>query len=81
MSKPLEPNRFTAPVRVAMRILGLNRSLLLANHELEHRLEERGRTAKWRFRQKANFYRAPVTSYAPYESYPGIRPATRVNEG
>jgi CheY-like chemotaxis protein len=41
LSKPIERNRFIAKVRVAMRILGLNQSLLLANTDLERRVEER----------------------------------------
>jgi CheY-like chemotaxis protein len=41
MSKPFERDRFIARVRVAIRILGLNQSLHLANTDLERRVEER----------------------------------------
>ena len=41
ISKPFDRHRFIARVRAAMRILGLNRSLQLANIDLERRVEER----------------------------------------
>ena len=41
MSKPFDRPPFIARVRVAMRILDLNRSLHLANIDLERRVEER----------------------------------------
>lgn len=41
LSKPFARERFIARVRVAMRILDLNQSLLLANTNLERRVEER----------------------------------------
>lgn len=62
ISKPLERHRFIARVRVAMRILGLNRSLVLANNELERRVEER--TAEL---QKALQAKSELLSRASHE--------------
>jgi CheY-like chemotaxis protein len=55
MSKPFERTRFIARVRVAMRILGLNQSLHLANTDLEHRVEERTSELQRALQAKSEF--------------------------
>jgi CheY-like chemotaxis protein len=62
ISKPFERDRFMARVRVAMRILGLNQSLHLANTDLERRAEER--TAEL---QKALHAKSEFLSRASHE--------------
>ena len=55
MSKPFERDRFIARVRVAMRILGLNQSLHLANTNLERRVEERTAELQKALQAKSEF--------------------------
>jgi CheY-like chemotaxis protein len=55
MSKPFERDRFIARVRVAMRILGLNQSLHLANTDLERRVEERTAELQKALQAKSEF--------------------------
>jgi len=55
MSKPFERDRFIARVRVAMRILGLNQGLHLANTELERRVEERTAELQKALQAKSEF--------------------------
>ena len=55
MSKPFERDRFVAGVRVAMRILGLNQSLRLANTDLERRVEERTAELQKALQAKSEF--------------------------
>ena len=55
MSKPFERDRFFAQVRVAMRILGLNQSLCLANTDLERRVEERTAELQKALQAKSEF--------------------------
>ena len=55
MSKPFERDRFMARVRVAMRILGLNQSLHLANTDLERRAEERTAELQKALQAKSEF--------------------------
>jgi DNA-binding response OmpR family regulator len=55
MSKPFERDRFIARVRVAIRILGLNQSLHLANTNLERRVEERTAELQKALQAKSEF--------------------------
>jgi CheY-like chemotaxis protein len=55
MSKPFERDRFIARVRVAMRILGLNQSLRLANTDLEREVEERTAELQKALQAKSEF--------------------------
>ena len=55
MSKPFERDRFIARVRVAIRILGLNQSLHLANTNLERRVEERTTELQKALQAKSEF--------------------------
>jgi CheY-like chemotaxis protein len=55
MSKPFERDRFIARVRVAMRILGLNQSLHLANTDLERRVKERTAELQKALQAKSEF--------------------------
>lgn len=55
MSKPFERDRFIARVRVAIRILGLNQSLHLANTDLERRVEERTAELQKALQAKSEF--------------------------
>jgi CheY-like chemotaxis protein len=55
MSKPFERDRFIAQVRVAMRILGLNQSLHLANIDLERRVEKRTAELQKALQAKSEF--------------------------
>jgi DNA-binding response OmpR family regulator len=55
MSKPFERDRLIARVRVAMRILGLNQSLQLANTHLERRVEERTAELQKALQAKSEF--------------------------
>lgn len=55
MSKPFERDRFIAQVRVAMRILGLNQSLHLANIDLERRVEKRTAELRKALQAKSEF--------------------------
>jgi CheY-like chemotaxis protein len=55
MRKPFERDRFIARVRVAMRILGLNQSLRLANTDLERRVEQRTAELQKALQAKSEF--------------------------
>ena len=55
ISKPFDRHRFIARVRAAMRILGLNRSLHLANIDLERRVEERTAELQRALQTKSEF--------------------------
>ena len=55
ISKPFERHRLIARVRVAMRILGLNQSLHLANTDLERRVEERTAELEKALQTKSEF--------------------------
>jgi CheY-like chemotaxis protein len=55
MRKPFERDRFIAQVRVAMRILGLNQSLHIANIDLERRVEKRTAELQKALQAKSEF--------------------------
>ena len=55
ISKPFDRHRFVARVRATMRILRLNRSLHLANIDLERRVEERTAELQKALQTKSEF--------------------------
>ena len=55
ISKPFDRHRFSARVRAAMRILGMNRSLQMANVDLERRVEERTAELQKALQTKSEF--------------------------